>query len=567
MPVYFNGKLLTTPTVAGRTVDAAMDNTNTAAANAMVVIGSAGGGVPKVATRIGSPTTAKSVLRSGPLLEAIRKAFDPSSDMAGPSVLYYLRVDPATQSSLTLVDDADADAIDLTSTNYGVDDNRIKVFIGDGTDTGKRLITSFDDDTYIGDNIERNMFSVLYGSAAGTVTVNATNVILKVSAVAVATLPVATYATVQQMVDAINTVTGWTASVLDGNGRKATNTLDFYTDEVASTTALTVKADLQACVDWFNGSTEGYVDAVRVSGAGAPPANIAYTYLSGGSNGTLTNTDWSDALSAIEGLDVQWIAATTGSAALHSMIDAHAIYCRNYLNRERRAILGMNSGSSDTAAIAAAKALNSKVTSLAHVGYYDYDVDGNLSLFEPYFTGVIAAAIMAGASPGTAATNKTIKVNSLERELVIPTDSDALISGGVLCLENTGSDFRILQSNTTWLTDDKYNNVEQSCGFAADYTMRSVRDDLAPLKGEKQTPLLASRAVSIVETRLRALAKPEPEGQGVLAGDDANPAYKNITATISGDVLAVQYECSPVIPCNYILVTEYLRAYSGTATA
>nr|MCU0383927.1 hypothetical protein [Cyclobacteriaceae bacterium] len=64
-----------------------------------------------------------------------------------------------------------------------------------------------------------------------------------------------------------------------------------------------------------------------------------------------------------------------------------------------------------------------------------------------------------------------------------------------------------------------------------------------------------------------ALALPEPQGPGVLAGDDESPAYRNIRARLEGDVLRVEFECSPVIPVNYVLVTIYAVPYSGAATA
>ncbi|MNH25583.1 hypothetical protein D3C79_855850 [compost metagenome] len=53
----------------------------------------------------------------------------------------------------------------------------------------------------------------------------------------------------------------------------------------------------------------------------------------------------------------------------------------------------------------------------------------------------------------------------------------------------------------------------------------------------------------------------------MLAGDAASPAFRNISAAIEGDVLRVQFECSPVIPNNYILVTVYAKPYSGSTTA
>lgn len=76
-----------------------------------------------------------------------------------------------------------------------------------------------------------------------------------------------------------------------------------------------------------------------------------------------------------------------------------------------------------------------------------------------------------------------------------------------------------------------------------------------------------ARALTIVESTLRQLAMSEPQGPGVLAGDAENPAYKNITVSIEGDVLRVEFQCSPVIPVNYIPVTIFAVPFSGSATA
>jgi hypothetical protein len=49
------------------------------------------------------------------------------------------------------------------------------------------------------------------------------------------------------------------------------------------------------------------------------------------------------------------------------------------------------------AAIAAAKAINSDRTAYVHLGFYDYDANGALTLYPPY----IAAAMVAGAFAGS----------------------------------------------------------------------------------------------------------------------------------------------------------------------
>jgi hypothetical protein len=52
----------------------------------------------------------------------------------------------------------------------------------------------------------------------------------------------------------------------------------------------------------------------------------------------------------------------------------------------------------------------------------------------------------------------------------------------------------------------------------------------------------------------------------VLVGDAQSPPYKNITVTLEGDVMRIEFQASPVIPVNYIPITIYAVPYSGSAS-
>lgn len=571
MAVFFNGQLLVTPTTASAVVDDAMQNQNLTVGNAVALIGKSTGGKPKTNLRFGNPDEAKAVLRGGELLDAVLKAFDPSAQTPAPSVVNVVRVNPALQASLDLKNVTTNTVVSLKSTNYGALDNQIKVKIEAGTVSGKKITVQSDvgGGYFYGDNIARAAFSVLYGGveATATIEITGTSVILNApSSTVVATIDLNQFSTVGQLVDKINTISGFSATVLDYSTNKPSlNGLDYATAQSVKT-SYTARADLQAVVDWFNNSGQSLVTAERAAGVGTLPINIPFTYLAGGSEGSTITSDWSDSFSALQTVDAQWLSPISGDPAIHAMTDAHATYCSNVLKRERRAICGTPLATTDDAAITAAKALNSDRTSLCHLGYYDYNADGVLVLYPPYMSAAMVAAAFAGVSPGTPLTNKTLKVRGWERNLRNPTDTDKLILGGVLCFENTEQGFKVVQSISTWLTNRKYNKVEQSTGVALDFTVRNLRNALDILRGEKQGPLLLSRSLSIGDSALRELARPEPQGPGVIVGDANSPAYRNARADIEGDVLRYQVEVSPGIPNNYVLVTVYARPYSGSAT-
>jgi hypothetical protein len=571
MAVFFNGQLLVTPTTASFVNDAALANQNLTVGNVIAIIGASTGGQPNVGLSFGNPDDAAAVLQSGELLTAIQKAFAPSPDTNGPSLVIGIRVNPATQAALALNDATPTPVINLVSTGYGLNTNQIKIKVEAGTTAGKKITTQLGNSFFVQDNIQRRPFQIQYtgGQATSSMTINgATLTLFAPNGTAVAAIDLATYPTVQQLVDRINATAGFVASVLDGNGQAPTlNALDYVTAVDVKTAPVIALANLQAIVDYLNGLGEGFVTATRVAGVGTLPANIGFTYLTGGSDGTITNTQWANALSVLQTIDAQWVVPVSGDPSIVAMVDAHVQFMSTVGKKERRAICGTAVGTSDVAAIAAAKAINSDRTSLVHLGYYDYNAAGVLTLYPPYLTAAAVGGAFAGLGPGTPLTNKALTIRGIERNLQNPIDTDLLIKGGVLAIENTTNGFKVVKSISTWLINTNFYRVEVSTGVAGDFTARNLRDALDTLRGAKNDPNLLSRAESITQSTCTLLAKPEPEGPGVLVGNTDNPPFKNIQASISGDSLSVSVQASLAIPNNYVLITIAAVPFSGSVSA
>lgn len=570
MTVFFNGRQLSTPQSASMLDDSAMYNKNTSSGNVAAIIGRSDGGKPFTALRFGSATEARAVLKGDDVtLKAIERAFDPSAETTGQAELIFVRINPATQASAALNDGSSNPVINLVSSDYGIANNQIKYKIESGTLSGKKLTTQLANAYFTQDNVARNAFDVLYaGSGTGTISVADASVTLKVAGSAVATLDLTVFSTIQSLVDRINTLAGFSANVRDGNGEKPSlHGLDFVTDADCKTAQLIVTAHLQACVDWFNGLAEGFVDATRVANAGTLPANVPFTYLAGATNGTVTNTQWQQAFDVLQQEDVQWVTPLSELSAIHAMADAHVAFMSSTTNSKRRAICGDATGIADSAALIAAKALNSDRTSYTHLGAYDYNSAGVLTLYPAYCVAASLSGMFAGVTPGTALTNKSTKWRGMERKLRIPTDTDALIDGGVLCMSDTANGIKVVKSNSTWLVNDNFNRVEQSTGAACDYTLRTVQEAVDQVRGKGATPRTLADALSRAETKLQQLSQPEPVGPGILVGDVDNPAFRKLQGSIDGDVISISYECSPVVPANFILQTAHAVPFSSTVKA
>lgn len=569
---FFGGRLHTTPIAVSEVDDTRMSPRNPAVGNNLAILGIADAGEPNKALAFSTPRDAARVLRKGELLTGVRKGFSPSAATGGPAKVFAIRVGKPTRSTLTLKDGATtpADSIVLTSEPFGLYANQIRVSVENGSLSGKRLTTREGNTYYTADNVGRGAFTVRYSGAEATATIDVTNTQVVLTAGAtIATLPLASAPTVQQLVDQINARPGFTAAAVPGSAFHPTvAALDGYTAQDVKTAVFTVRADLAACIDWFNSSAELLVTAARASGATRPPANTPLTFLAGATAPAVVLQDWLDAIDVLTALDVQHIVALSPSEAVHSALDAHCLFMSDAGRKERRAYHGPALGLTVDQVSLLPKALNSDRSALVWPGHYDTDLDTGLRvLLPPYMTAVHIAGGFSGQNPGNAMTNKAIGVKGLEYDPSFPAETDTLIDAGVLTFENTPRGYVVARSISTWLQNDNYNRVEISCGIATDYVVRAVREALQPLVGNKASPQILGLAAQITEATLKALARPEPGGPGVIVGDQNSPAYQNILCEIDGDILYVSFECSPVIPLNFVGLSVSVVPYRGTVRA
>lgn len=577
MSVFFNGRLLVTPTVESAIYDYGMATAYPGRANnVLVIVGTAEGGKPAHVQYFDSPVIARRALRSGPGLKAIELAFNPSSESGSPGRIGFLRVEKAVQAGLTLKDGSGNDVIELQSANYGAFTNGTKVTVESGSQVGKRVTIQLDQMYYTKDNLSRVPFSVRYSGAEATATVaiDATKLTLKApaSTLTPVELDFVDYRNVRELCDAINAQPGFSAIAMMPT-TPVQGTLDGLTATSCKSTDLEIHADLQAIIDWFNTGGRELAIATRATGALKPPANLAGTYMTGGSNGpSPVSDDWQDAFDALQAEDIQWVVPLSANEAIWLMTDAHVQFMSGPGKSERRAFVGDDIIAGDLdGAISDQKdkamALNSDRTALCFPPIMLYEDDNTLVTYPSYYLAAMVAGGFAAMNFGNTMTNKTLKIAGLDPLVANPYDSDSLINGGICAARKTRRGYIVSKAVSTWLSNANYNRIEISTGVALDYVARTVREALEIFIGRKASPITLHEAITTTDSALRELARPEPVGVGVIVGDEKSPAYRGITAEIQGDILRVWFECSPVIPINYVLIGIYAKAYSGTATA
>lgn len=140
--VYFNGELITIPGAYSVT-DASGMSTKSDGDGAKIIafIGESTGGEPATVQFFSEPTSAKKVLKSGVLLKACEKAWNPVSKtkegvkLGGANIIACIRSNKATKSSYTVEknqDFADAAKIAIPDKDYKMLGKLVSAFVKDG---------------------------------------------------------------------------------------------------------------------------------------------------------------------------------------------------------------------------------------------------------------------------------------------------------------------------------------------------------------------------------------------------------------------------------------------------
>lgn len=158
--IFFGGRRINIPGAYSEIDASALAGLSPGAVGIVALIGTAEGGVPlSVDSSDADHTRSETVLqryRSGDLRVAGQFAFAPSNDEAipgGAQRLVAVKVNPATQSSVTLPDANALDAVDLTSVDYGLFTSQINIEVAAGTNQGKLITIVFEDTTEVLDDV------------------------------------------------------------------------------------------------------------------------------------------------------------------------------------------------------------------------------------------------------------------------------------------------------------------------------------------------------------------------------------------------------------------------------
>lgn len=379
--------------------------------------------------------------------------------------------------------------------------------------------------------------------------------------------------TVQTLVDQINALTPYTATVTGPNPVRNANELDYVT----SLEVIDVRGDLKA--DIFNTKAEldtfsTLVDVTIISNViRALTPNALPTFLTGAVDGTSTNTNFTNGFTAFESERINTviplISKDAGALTIDSInaaLKAHIVKMWGTIGRSER-----NGYASNNAAKAvlrtASKAVNSGFVSMLGQQIRVLDSTSQLVWRDPWAFACICAGLQAGSEVGEPITFKLMNVNDIRVEdgsWDPKVDFAAMIEDGVTIGEELDQGgFRVVLGNTTYVTDPSFVfnriSVVEASGFVA-YDLRFNLETV--FTGTKAKTGTAEAVKNFIESRMTVYLDAD-----IIVGDDLNGGlgFKDLAVTVTGNTAIITMSITPVQGIDFLLPTIYLADIKQTA--
>ena len=544
-------------------IDSVKGAAGLASANNGVVMGQSTGGEPTTLLQFNTIAEAVATLRSGPLMEAVRLAFNPGGGI-NPQRVFAMRVNNATQGTLNLTASSN-NMILLTSRDYGVYVNQIKVTVEAGTNYGKKVTIEFQSDpAEVFDDIRRQSFTIQNTGGASSMTIvnNSSAQTLTTTTTNPLSIDLNDYNTVGELAAFINSQTGYTCSVIAGQENASPLQLDGVSSQDINTSAYTAESSMQAMIDVIEANS-ARVSAAANNGANDRSVvdNLAATFLTGGTEGSYTSTEWTAALTALEGEDIQFISTPDSDSSVHASIKTHCEIMSSVTGRkERQFLVGAAYKTSVRAteistAISAAIALNSKNGMYVFNGGTQRDVNGTIQ----NFGGSYAACMLMGAKMALAInqplTFKQLNFIELEWKLT-ESELENLLKNGVASVNynSQGLPHLVRQFNTYQTNDLKFN--EFSVVTEMYFASRDLRQNLeAQFVGQPGTAVSAGTLRGAVEARLAVY-----QDLGIfIKNPEDGLSWWNVQISLNSDQVFIDYDAYITLPVNFQFITNHFH--------
>lgn len=586
--VPFNGASLAKPGSYSKTTVNLSGGFPLSATGVIAIVGEALGGAPGSSDGVQTFTSEDiaaliAKYKSGPIVDAARLLVAPAKDNRvpnGASIIRVWKTNASLKSTKILQNAAPANLFNLSSLNFGEDENLINITIANGSSANNKVFTIKKNGASetLSENAYDAALVLQYTGADAAAALTIQNVSgVKTLVVTATTGPESISISlpgksIQDVVDMIDANASYVASTTFRNAKTTSAaSLDFISTSLdVKASAKTLRRAQQELLDIVNSQSQ-LISMTQVANAEGLPANIGPVFMAGAARGASANSNFQagfDALLATRCNEVVPLVSQDASALISSgdtdpasafTVDAvnlqalsHCITASNTKNRsERNAYVSKKA--SFSACATAAQNLNHERASMAFQDVQVLGADGNLSFKDPWAAACMLAGIQAGMEVGTPSTFKFINANSIRhQDYNSKTQVDLAIDAGLCPLEESDNGgFRVVVGNTTYSADANFVFNRVSVLAAADYVAYNLRQQLEAIfvgnKGATGTAQsIKNTIISIMDAFLRA---------NIIVGDDTNDllGYKDLLVTLVGNTAFVDITITPVQGVDFIL--------------
>lgn len=567
--VYFNGELLTIPGAYSTTDVSAMSTKGDSdTAKVIALIGECTGGEPGVVQFFTEPTAARKVLKSGELLKACEKAWNPVSKsktgvkLDGANLIACIRSNAATKSSTTINDGQ----LVISSKDWGAN-TAFQVKLQDGTVKGSKKLVTYDQVNgtyetidnigalftlkYIGNqkyaevNIQPSDDDYSYlttkvGENAETATEDIKIKLDRIKIKSIKTLigEIQAYENYQLVIPS------------NYNPRLKVTDLDKVSAlDITSAQPITaVYADMKSKLE----NSSQLIELTSFDASKGKIENFDYITLEGGTEG-VSPASWVKFFDALSNYDIFYIVPLTGDKAIHAELIAHINELSGSMGRERRCVLGGNIGETLLETIDRSKTAAFDRVQVVYGGFWDYDINNEMTLYPPYILAAQHAGRAAYLEDGEPATHDVYRMAAPEYKLE-RNEITQLLQNGVLAFEfvlgKTGTSqsyVRLVQDLTTDVLSTDTVHTERATGALADSINKQIREELDDLLTGRKT---TSSDLTSAKNRIISILDDRKRKNQIID-------YKDVYVTKSGTVTEVDFSVAPAEPNNFTLITAH----------
>lgn len=567
--VYFNGELLTIPGAYSTTDVSAMSTKGDSdTAKVIALIGECTGGEPGVVQFFTEPTAARKVLKSGELLKACEKAWNPVSKsktgvkLDGANLIACIRSNEATKSSTTINDGQ----LVISSKDWGAN-TAFQVKLQDGTVKGSKKLVTYDqvNGTYETiDNIGA-LFTLKYTGNQKYAEVNIqpsddnySYLTTKVGEDAETATEDIKIKLDRIKIKSIKTLIGEIQAyenyqlVIPGNYNprlKVTDLDEVSALDITSAQPITaVYADMKSKLE----NSSQLIELTSFDTSKGKIENFDYITLEGGTEG-VSPASWVKFFDALSNYDIFYIVPLTGDKAIHAELIAHINELSGSMGRERRCVLGGNIGETLLETIDRSKTAAFDRVQVVYGGFWDYDSNNELTLYPPYILAAQHAGRAAYLEDGEPATHDVYRMAAPEYKLE-RNEITQMLQNGVLAFEfvlgKTGTSqsyVRLVQDLTTDVLSTDTVHTERATGALADSINKQIREELDDLLTGRKT---TSSDLTSAKNRIISILDDRKRKNQIID-------YKDVYVTKSGTVTEVDFSVAPAEPNNFTLITAH----------